>query len=195
MFSFLFHSYKIPFKLKLNNAMNSVYWFIIYLETQHILQTELFCFSGIQPYGNELQAFTKTVNLKSASTVFDENIIAMTTIYTTIRCHNNAGSYTTATSDGLTISEVPPSSDNAVITILPISKTEYGTSDYHQRDPTTIRMKWSGFTDRFDIMSFVVSIDKYRVLPWRPKWCKCGSKSVTGKDIPIKICRHNQETI
>jgi hypothetical protein len=90
---------------------------------------EFFSFSGIQPYVNELQAFTKTVHFKSASTVFDENIISMKTIYTTVRCHNNAGSYTTATSDGLTISKVPPSSDNAVITILPISKTEYGTSD------------------------------------------------------------------
>jgi hypothetical protein len=160
-----------------------------------LLKKELFSFSGIQPYGNELQAFNKTVNLKSASTVFDENIISMKTIYTTVRCHNNVGSYTTATSDGLTISEVPPSSDNAVITILPISKTEYGTSDYHQRDPTKIRMKWSGFTDRFDIMSFVVSIDKYLQLAWIHNKCKCDSKSVTGGDIPIKICRRNQETI
>lgn len=160
MLNFLFHSDEIPFKLKHNNAINSVYWLVIYLDTYHILQAEFVSFSGIQPYGNELQAFTKTVNLKSAFTVFDENIIAMKTIYTTVRCHNKAGSYITATSDGLTISEVPPSSDNAVITILPISKTEYGTSDYHQRDPTTIRMKWSGFTDRFDIMSFVVSINK-----------------------------------
>ena len=132
-------------------------------------------FSGIQPYGNELQAFTKTVNLKSTSTVFDENILAMTTIYTTVRCHNNAGLYTTATSDGLTISEVPPSSDDAVITILPISKTEYDANKYHQRDSTKIRMKWSGFTDRFDIMSFVVSINKYLQLAWKHNKCKCDS--------------------
>jgi hypothetical protein len=38
-------------------------------------------------------------------------------------------------------------------------ETEYSTGEYHQRDPTTIRMKWSGFTDQFDIMSFVVSIE------------------------------------
>jgi hypothetical protein len=115
--------------------------------------------TGIQPYGNELQPFTKTLDLKSAYASFDDETMLMKTIYITVRCHSNAGLYVSAASDGVTISDNPPSADYAELTLLPISKTEYITGEYHQRDPTTIRMKWSGFTDQFDIMSFVVSIE------------------------------------
>ncbi|XP_076075248.1 uncharacterized protein LOC143046131 isoform X2 [Mytilus galloprovincialis] len=114
---------------------------------------------GLQPYGNELQPFTKTTDVKSASISFVEYIISQKTVYTTVRCHNKAGLYSTATSDGVTISDIPPSSDHAVITIIPQSLTEYSPGDYYQGDKTSVRIKWSGFADQFGIMSFVVQFD------------------------------------
>lgn len=113
---------------------------------------------GFQPYGNELQSFKKSTELKSATVTVDEDIISQKTVYSTVRCQNNAGLFSTATSDGVTISEIPPSSENAVITIIPQSITEYSSGDNYQQDKTSVRMKWSGFVDQFGIMSFVVSI-------------------------------------
>lgn len=98
------------------------------------------------------------MELKSATVTVDEDIISQKTVYSTVRCHNNAGLFSTATSDGVTISEIPPSSENAVITIIPQSITEYSSGDNYQQDKTSVRMKWSGFVDQFGIMSFVVSI-------------------------------------
>ncbi|XP_076075242.1 uncharacterized protein LOC143046127 [Mytilus galloprovincialis] len=114
---------------------------------------------GLQPYGNELQPFTKTVNLKSASATLDESIISQKTVYATVRCHNNAGSYSSSTSDGVTISNIPPSSDHAAITVIPQSLTEYSPGYFHQQDKQSVRIKWSGFTDQFNIMSFVVQFE------------------------------------
>ncbi|CAG2198380.1 unnamed protein product [Mytilus edulis] len=114
---------------------------------------------GFQPYGNELQSFKKSTELKSATVTVDEDIISQKTVYSTVRCHNNAGLFSTATSDGVTISEIPPSSENAVITIIPQSITEYSSGDNYQQDKTSVRMKWSGFVDQFGIMSFVVQFD------------------------------------
>ncbi|CAC5375361.1 unnamed protein product [Mytilus coruscus] len=119
--------------------------------------------SGLQPYGNELQPFTKTVNLKSASATLDEIVISQKTVYVTVRCHNNAGSYSSSTSDGVTISDIPPSSDHAVVTVIPQSLTEYSPGYFHQQDKTSVRIKWSGFTDQFDIMSFVVQFEGEKV--------------------------------
>ncbi|CAC5375030.1 unnamed protein product [Mytilus coruscus] len=98
---------------------------------------------GHQPYGNELQPFTKTTDVKSASISFDEYIISQKTVYTTVRCHNNAGLFSTATSDGVTISDIPPSSDHAVVTIIPQSLNEYSPGGYYQQDKTSVRIKWS----------------------------------------------------
>ncbi|CAG2197002.1 unnamed protein product [Mytilus edulis] len=120
--------------------------------------------AGLQPYGNELQPFTKTVNLKSASATLDESIISQKTVYATVRCHNNAGSYSSSTSDGVTISDIPPSSDHAAIIVIPQSLTEYSPGYFHQQDKQSVRIKWSGFTDQFNIMSLLYSLKAKNVL-------------------------------
>jgi hypothetical protein len=147
--------------------------------------------TGIQPYGNELQPFTKTLDLKSAYASLDDETMLMKTIYTTVRCHSKAGLYVSAASDGVTISDNPPSADYAELTLLPTSKTEYSTGEYHQRDPTTIRMKWSGFTDQFDIMSFVVStgIEVSTKLTFSEFFNPCFFFNIT-YDCFLRICRN-----
>jgi hypothetical protein len=101
--------------------------------------------------------FTPTTDLTKSASTFEEATVSNQKVYVTIRCHNNAGLHTTSTSDGVIISDVPPSADHAVIEIIPQSLTEYSPSHCYHGDKTNLRMKWSGFSDQFGIMSFFVS--------------------------------------
>ncbi|XP_052095905.1 uncharacterized protein LOC127731087 [Mytilus californianus] len=115
--------------------------------------------AGLQLFGNEIFEFTKTADVMKATSTMDREKVLHKKIYITIRCRNAAGLYTTACSDGIVISDESPSALNAELEILPQSLTEYQPSNFHQSSKTSVKMKWSGFSDLFGIMSFIVKFD------------------------------------
>ncbi|VDI15139.1 Hypothetical predicted protein [Mytilus galloprovincialis] len=115
--------------------------------------------AGLQQFGNEVFEFTKTADVLKATSTMDRYKVFNKKIYLTIRCRNMAGLYTTACSDGIVISDQSPSARNAELEILPQSLTEYQPSNFHQASKTSVKMKWSEFSDPFGIMSFIVKFD------------------------------------
>ncbi|XP_052095904.1 uncharacterized protein LOC127731085 [Mytilus californianus] len=115
--------------------------------------------AGLQVFGNEVFEFTKTADAMKATSTMEREKVLNKKIYITIRCRNTAGLYTTACSDGIVISDQSPSALNAELEILPQSITEYQPSNVHQASETFVKMKWSGFSDPFGIMSFIVKFD------------------------------------
>ncbi|CAC5401969.1 unnamed protein product [Mytilus coruscus] len=116
--------------------------------------------AGLQLFGNEIFEFTKTADVMKATSTMDREKVLHKKIYITIRCRNAAGLYTTGCSDGIVISDESPSALNAELEILPQSLTEYQPSNFHQASKTSVKMKWSGFSDLFGIMSFIVKFDR-----------------------------------
>ena len=114
-------------------------------------------FTGYQPYGNELQSFEKLPNyLKLITKVFNYELLFMRTIHVTIRCKNNAGLQTSLSSDGVVVSDRPPSAKNAQLEIISLSKSEYNARNNYQTNNHTARLKWTGFMDIIGLDSYLV---------------------------------------
>lgn len=90
-------------------------------------------FVGYQPQGVELQAFQRIKIFESiAFKEFDYRVLENKTIYSTIRCHNRAGLFSSKSSDGVKISVRHPSIRNAKIAVIPLSITEYQAWSHYQ---------------------------------------------------------------
>ena len=116
-----------------------------------------FC-KGYQESGSDLQTFEKLATTDNiAFKDFNYDILENKTIYSTIRCHNRAGLFSSKSSDGVKISIYPPAMNNAEITIIPLSITEYQAGNHYQSDIYNVRIQWSGFED-------FTGIEQYKVL-------------------------------
>lgn len=120
-----------------------------------ILIFKSFLFSGYQPEMTDLLTFTEVIGT-TAYKEFDYNILEGHTIYTTISCENNAGLFSILSSNGVRISERPPSIDNAVAEVLSEQATEYNPRSAFQGVKDSLRLKWSGFTDSIGLESCLV---------------------------------------
>ena len=78
------------------------------------------------------------------------------TIFSSIRCHNKAGLSSTKSSNGVKISNRPPSTKHATVEFVLLSVTEYPGREHYQSDAHSLRLIWSGFED-------FVGIEQYRV--------------------------------
>ena len=78
------------------------------------------------------------------------------TIYSTVRCTNNAGLVTYAFSDGIKISQNAPNASNVQMSHVTLSQTEYPPSDGFQGVSDSLRLYWSGFDDPVGISSHKV---------------------------------------
>jgi hypothetical protein len=116
-------------------------------------------FSGYQPKGNEVQVFEKIkIDDRKAFKDFDASILQGRTIYSTIQCANKAGLLASASSDGVTIYDKPPSMDSAVVRTMPLSVTEYPALDYYQSVTNNLRIVWSGVEDRTGVQQYKVRL-------------------------------------
>ncbi|KAK3589062.1 hypothetical protein CHS0354_008712 [Potamilus streckersoni] len=81
------------------------------------------------------------------------------TVYNTIRCKNNAGLTTTYSSDGVYITQSVLPAPGVSIEVLGASKTEYPVQDSFFSDPTSVRLRWTGFQEGTGIGSFLVDLE------------------------------------
>lgn len=110
---------------------------------------------GHQPQGIELQSFIRISEGKGYQD-FDYSLLENKTIYSSIRCHNKAGLTSTKSSNGVKISNRPPSVRHATVEVVPLSVTEYAGRDHFQSMTSNLRIQWSGFED-------FVGIEQYKV--------------------------------
>lgn len=117
----------------------------------------LFLFVGYSPQGVDLQTFQRINIVESlAFKEFDYSVLESKTVYSTIRCHNRAGLFSSKSSDGVKISVRHPSIRNAKITVIPLSITEYKAYSHYQSKIQNVRIQWSGFDDYTGINQFKV---------------------------------------
>lgn len=110
---------------------------------------------GYQPQGIELQSFIRISEGKGYQ-AFDYSLLENKTIFSSIRCHNKAGLTSTKSSNGVKISNRPPSVRHATVEVVPLSVTEYAGRDHYQSMSSNLRIQWSGFED-------FVGIEQYKV--------------------------------
>ncbi|XP_062579853.1 uncharacterized protein LOC134241846 [Saccostrea cucullata] len=116
---------------------------------------------GTQPQGVELQVFVKVSSgATSAFRDFDYSVLQGKTIYTSLRCENNAGLLSSKSSNGVKISNQPPSVTSAVVESVPQSVTEYQARASYQSVTDNIRLRWTGFTDHIGVEQYKVSIQE-----------------------------------
>ncbi|KAK3101031.1 hypothetical protein FSP39_000383, partial [Pinctada imbricata] len=114
---------------------------------------------GNQTNGIELQVFTKVPSGSFfAYRDLDYSLLRGQVIFTTVRCRNRGGLFTSMSSNGVRITDVSPSIEHVVVTPLPQSITEYRPQDNYQSNTTDIRIKWSGFTDDIGIDLYQISL-------------------------------------
>ncbi|XP_063408929.1 uncharacterized protein LOC134692410 [Mytilus trossulus] len=115
---------------------------------------------GFSEFGNEVQAFVRiSSQLSSASKVFDHSLISSKTVYVTLRCQNKAGLHSKKSSNGVTISDSPPSIQNVQVQILDQPITEYKSQSNFHGNTSTVRLKWMGFEDKSGLDSFLVKFE------------------------------------
>ncbi|KAK3589056.1 hypothetical protein CHS0354_008706 [Potamilus streckersoni] len=115
---------------------------------------------GLNKYGTDIQDFTD-VDVQKTSSLrdFTDGHLIGLTVYNTIRCKNNAGLTTTHTSDGVYITQSVLPAPGVSIEVLGASKTEYPVQDSFFSDPTSVRLRWTGFQEGTGIGSFLVDLE------------------------------------
>ncbi|XP_021356985.1 uncharacterized protein LOC110452658 [Mizuhopecten yessoensis] len=119
---------------------------------------------GYQPFGNELQTFTRIADNVFTGQIQDvgyANVEGMT-VYSTIRCQNKAGVQSVSSSDGVRISRLSPAVDNVQFSTIGLTHTEFSAAPHFQADTTQVRLKWSGFRDSVGIEGFIFRLDDRR---------------------------------
>ncbi|XP_069133969.1 uncharacterized protein [Argopecten irradians] len=116
---------------------------------------------GYQPFGNELQTFQRMSDNTFTGHIQDVgyNRVEGMTIYSTIRCQNNAGLQSVKSSDGVRISRLSPAVDNVQFEFVGLSREEFAPVSQYQGDPAQLRLIWSGFTDNVGLESFAFTLD------------------------------------
>ena len=115
---------------------------------------------GYQPYSSELQPFERLTAKDTASYKdFDYKVLENKTMYSTIKCHNRAGLFSSKSSDGVKISVTAPSLTNAKLSIIPLSITEYHAGNHYQSNINNVRLQWSGFAEFTGINQFKVLLE------------------------------------
>lgn len=126
------------------------------LGSKHSVYFHINCL-GYQPQGIDLQTFYRLgTGEHLASKDFDYSVLESKTIYSTVRCHNRAGLFSSKSSDGVKISILPPSITNAKVKTIPLSITEYKAGNNYQSNVNNVKVQWSGFEDYTGIEQFKV---------------------------------------
>lgn len=111
---------------------------------------------GYKPGSTELLNYT-VITTKSGYRDYDYSVLLGHVIYTTLTCENNAGLSSTKSSDGVRISNLPPSTSTAEVEIIPVTSTEYNSREGFQGVTNTMKIKWSGFTDSIGVETYQVN--------------------------------------
>ena len=131
-------------------------------------------FTGYAPGKTDLLVYTDR-SASPAAMEFDYSVLEGYTIYTTLSCENNAGLTYSLSTDGVKISNTPPSISTVQMEVLSLSSTEYNPRDWYLGLTDTMRIKWSGFTDSIGVETYkVMSCDcqgSYKVGGYIFKYC------------------------
>jgi len=69
------------------------------------------------------------------------------TLFSTIRCDNNAGQQTVAVTDGIFVTTTGPNIGGALLTIQELSVTEYEANNKQQSLTNCLKTRWTPFED------------------------------------------------
>ncbi|XP_035698706.1 uncharacterized protein LOC118431572 [Branchiostoma floridae] len=112
---------------------------------------------GLSPGSTEISHFQSTDSFSSSSKNLTGLIYHGQTVYTTVRCHNQAGLESQAVTDGATLVTSPPDSTAAALRVASPSQTPFPAEDRYQSAAEQLRFFWEGFSDE-------AGIDHYEVL-------------------------------
>ncbi|XP_078575732.1 uncharacterized protein LOC144861635 [Branchiostoma floridae x Branchiostoma japonicum] len=113
---------------------------------------------GLSPGSAEISHFQPTDSLSSSSKKLTGLIHHGQTVYTTVRCHNQAGLESQAVTDGLTLVTSPPDSTAAALRVASPSQTPFPAEDRYQSAAEQLRFSWEGFSDEAGIDYYEISI-------------------------------------
>ena len=103
--------------------------------------------TGTTVGGTDIRPFTSTNSLTGDALVLGSTLTDGATIFSTIRCSNEAGLQGTAHSDGVTIVTTAPDVSNATVDIVVQSPSYHEARNAHQADASRLVFRWSGITD------------------------------------------------
>ncbi|XP_070573612.1 uncharacterized protein [Ptychodera flava] len=102
---------------------------------------------GFSPGSGTLKPFTVTDDLAFVEESFAGLLNHGQTIYATVRCKNFAGLYNQITSNGVTIVQEGPRSEEATVRVVSSSPSMFETRGNHQASTDNINVIWNGFSD------------------------------------------------
>ncbi|KAK2161993.1 hypothetical protein NP493_1549g00025 [Ridgeia piscesae] len=125
---------------------------------------------GKSPGSQEVQPFTRTTSLSTASVALDASVRHGETVFSVVRCINYAGLQSTLVSSGVVMVTEPPDVSMATLYVISSSASYFSARDSHQSDRERLFFGWEGVRDKSGIAGYEVSIRRVTarsVLPWR----------------------------
>ncbi|KAK2166991.1 hypothetical protein NP493_1290g01014 [Ridgeia piscesae] len=126
--------------------------------------------AGKSPGSQEVQPFTRTTSLSTASVALDASVSHGETVFSVVRCFNYAGLQSTLVSSGVVMVTAPPDTSMATLNVITNSPSQYPSRDHHQADSRRLMFGWEGIRDGAGIKGYEVSVQQTRaatVVPWR----------------------------
>ena len=112
--------------------------------------------------GTDIRPFTSTHSLTDDAVDLGSTLTDGDTIFSTIRCINEAGLQGAAHSDGVTIVTNAPDVSKATVYIVVQSPSYHDARNRHQADASRLVFRWSGITDQHGIGCIQVSRTRHR---------------------------------
>ena len=112
--------------------------------------------TGKSPGSQEVQPFTRTTSLSTASVALDASVSHGETVFSVVRCFNYAGLQSTLVSSGVVIVTATPDVSTATLSVITSSPSYYSSRDYHQSDRDRLYFGWDGVRDQCGIYGYEV---------------------------------------
>ncbi|KAK2183533.1 hypothetical protein NP493_308g03123 [Ridgeia piscesae] len=124
---------------------------------------------GKSPGSQEVQSFTRTTSLSTASVALDASVSHGETVFSVVRCFNYASLQSTLVSSGVVMVTDSPDVSMATLTAITSSASYYPSRDSHQSDRDHLFFGWEGVRDKSGISGYEVSLQAKNavpILPW-----------------------------
>ena len=115
--------------------------------------------TGKSPGSQEVQPFTRTTSLSTASVALDASVSHGDTVFSVVRCFNYAGLQSTLISRGVVIVTDSPDVSMATLSVITSSVSYFPTRDSHQSDREHLFFGWEGVLDKSGIAGYEVGLN------------------------------------
>ena len=115
--------------------------------------------TGKSPGSQEVQPFTRTTSLSTASVALDASVSHGETVFSVVRCFNYAGLQSTLVSSGVVMVTEPPDVSMATLYVISSSASYFPARDSHQSDRERLFFGWEGVRDKSGIAGYEVGLN------------------------------------